>query len=112
MVALFFSCVCDFCDGVLDEESFDTGYVVWRSRKLPSQEYVFPTVEHAARWRAAHGLEKCSIVKVRAPVRFSWRQSTGTLQDLVTADQLVTLYPDHRFPPEKNRAYVAVAPAM
>ncbi len=107
MTALFFSCVCDYCDGVINEDEFDVGYVVWRNRQMPSEEYVFPTVSDAERWREANRLGDCRIVQVRAPVSFHWRVSTGNLSDLVTADRLVTIYPDHRFPPEPNRAYIA-----
>ncbi len=107
MTALFFSCVCDFCDGVLDETAFDIGYIVLHARSMPAQHYVFPSVEHAERWRSENGLAEAPIREVRAPIRFNWRVSTGTLKDLITADKLVTIYPNHRFAPEPNRAYLA-----
>jgi hypothetical protein len=106
MIALFFSCVCDFCDGVLDDSEHDTGFIVWHGRATPAQHYVFPSLDHAERWRTMNGLGDAPIREVRAPVRFTWRVSTGTLKDLVTADKLVTIYPNHRFAPEPHRAYL------
>ena len=32
MKPLFFSCVCDYCDGVTTETDFDEGYIVWRNQ--------------------------------------------------------------------------------
>ena len=52
MRALFISQVCDFCDGLEgDEADWAVGFVVWRGRPTPSDEYVFPTREDAERWR-------------------------------------------------------------
>lgn len=108
MTPLFYSCVCDFCDGLVDEDSFEEGFVVLRKgRALPSEEYVFQSRRHAETWREETGLGEAPIVSVRAPVRFRWRRSTGSIRGLVIADQLVTIYPDHRFPPRPNCAYVA-----
>jgi hypothetical protein len=106
MTALFYSYACDYCDGLVDRATTDEGYVVWRDRPLPAEEYVFQTREHAETWRRARGLDACRIVAVRSPFQFQWRQSTGSLKEIVTADQLVTIYPDDQFPPEANRAYV------
>jgi hypothetical protein len=106
MTALFYSYACDYCDGLVEERSAEEGYVVWRDRPLPADEYVFQTKEHALTWRSARGLEECPIVLVRSPHRFRWRKSTGSVKDIVTADRLVTIYPNDQFPPEANRAYV------
>jgi hypothetical protein len=106
MTPLFYSQVCNFCDGVeADEyEGWDVGYVVWRGRPMPSAEYVFPTRKDATRWKIATGMAREPILMVRAPVRFCWRKSTGTTKDLTTADGLVTIFPDRRFQPAPNRA--------
>ena len=105
MRPLFFSCVCDFCDGLV-EQDYDRGFVVWRGRPTPAQEYVFPTREQAERWRAMQNLEKCPVLEVRAPVKFTWRKSTGTVKGIITADRLVHIYSDHRFPPRPNHAFL------
>ncbi len=107
MLALFYSCVCDYCDGEAQLDEFDRGFIVWRDRPLPAEEFVFPSREDAERWRDANRLQGYPIASVRAPVAFQWRNSTGTIQPLVTADALVTIYPDHRFPPDKNRAFLS-----
>ena len=111
MTPLFYSFVCDFCDGVIDEEGFEEGFVVLRGeRALPSEEYVFQSRGHAEAWRHETGLGDAPIVSVRAPMKLRWRRSTGTLRGLVIADRLVTIYPDHRFPHRPNCAYVAEPP--
>lgn len=110
MTALFYSYVCDYCDGLLNDRELEEGFVVWRARPLPSTEYVFQKREHAERYRAAVGLETCPIKVVRSPFRFSWRRSTGSLDDIITHDKLVTIYPDDNFQPAKDRAYVCAEP--
>jgi hypothetical protein len=107
MMPLFFSFVCDYCDGLVDQSDYDVGFVVLRDRPMPSEEYVFYSRQHAERWRDENRLGDVPIVMVRSPHGFSWRKSTGSLEGIVTVDRLVTVYPDHRFPPAPGRAYIA-----
>ncbi len=108
MRPLFISMVCDYCDGLdVDESNWAVGYVVWRNRPTPTDEYVFRTREDAEIWRRAQKLDDAPILQVRAPYAFRWRKSTGTLKDLTTADRLVTIFADRRFPPAPYRAYLA-----
>jgi hypothetical protein len=107
MRPLFTSVVCDYCDGLVDDSGWDTGFVVWRGRAPPTDEYVFATRADAARWKAATGMRDEPILPVRAPLKFRWRQSTGTVKGVTLADSLVTIYPDPRFPPGPNRACLA-----
>lgn len=107
MTALFYSYACDYCDGLVAPQTVEEGFVVWRGRPLPAEEYVFQTYEHALAWRSARGLHDCPIVTVRSPFQFRWRKSTGSVKGIVTADRLVTIYPDASFPPDQNRAYVS-----
>lgn len=109
MTLLFFSYACDYCDGLIDESSYDRGFVVWRNRGTPAEEYVFRTRQDAERWRDASNLGDYPILEVRAPVPFRWRASTGSIRDLQMADSLVRIWPDHRFPPGPNRAFLAAA---
>ncbi len=112
MKPLFVTFVCDFCDGLLDEPiDYDRGFVVWRDRPLPVEEYVFSTKEDAERWRAVQGWEDCPIREVLAPVKFRWRTSTGTVKGLKMAVRPVTIYPDRRFPHGPNRAFLAADPS-
>jgi hypothetical protein len=106
MRPLFISQVCDFCDGIdCDEADWDIGFVVWRGRPMPVDEYVFATREDGERWKRAKGMTDEPILVVRAPIKFRWRKSTGTV-DVTTADRLVTIFADRRFPPAPNRAYL------
>lgn len=108
MRALFISMVCDYCDGLApDEPDYDHGWVVWRGRPMPADEYVFSSREHADRWRSVQGLTACPIKEVLAPVKFRWRLSSGSVKGLEMADRPVTIYPDKRFPPAPNRAFLA-----
>jgi hypothetical protein len=105
MRPLFLSLVCDFCDGLAAEEDvWDLGFVVWRGRPMPTEEYVFATREDAETWRQMNGMVGSPILPVRAPVKFRWRKSTGTLKSVVIADRLVMIYPDRRFPAGPYRA--------
>jgi hypothetical protein len=107
MRPLFISMVCDFCDGLdADDSGWDIGYVVWRGLPTPSEEYVFPTREDAELWKRIQNLHAEPIREVRAPYKFRWRKSTGTITDLTTADRLVTIFSDRRFPPAPYRAYL------
>ncbi|WP_394845535.1 hypothetical protein LZC95_51960 [Pendulispora brunnea] len=108
MRPLFISLVCDFCDGLEgDDAGWDVGYVVWRGRPMPVNEYVFATREDGERWKRALNMKDEPILLVRSPVKFRWRKSTGTIKDVTTADGLVTIFADRRFPPGANRAYLA-----
>ena len=108
MRPLFTSLACDFCDGLTgDDSKWYLGFVVWRGRSTPSDEFVFATREDAERWKRAQGMTDEPILPVRAPVSFRWRKSTGTVKDVTTADHLVTIFADRRFPPGPNRAYLA-----
>jgi hypothetical protein len=110
MKPLFISQVCDFCDGLHgDDQNWDLGFVVWRGRPTPTDEYVFRTREDAERWKSAQGWTEEPILPVRAPIKFRWRQSTGTVKDVTTADRLVTIFADRRFPPAPNRAYLVMS---
>ncbi len=107
MKPLFISFVCDYCDGLAPrEEEWDEGFVVWRGRPLPLEDYVFASREDAEAWARYKGVPSPVVVPVRAPVKFRWRKSTGSVKGLTMADRLVTLYPDRRFTPGPNRAVV------
>lgn len=106
MRALFYSWVCEHCEG-LPEGDYDRGYVVWRDRPPASEEYVFRTKEDAERWRAhkQYGEKPIRIVLSEQP--FRWRMSNGTITDVELADHLFEIYPDHRFEPGPYRAFLA-----
>lgn len=108
MRPLLISQVCDFCDGLdVDDGDWDLGFVVWRGRPTPTDEFVFASREDAERWKRAQGMQDEPVVAVRAPVKFRWRKSTGSVADITTADRLVTIFADRRFPPGPNRACLA-----
>ncbi|MCA9627239.1 MAG: hypothetical protein KC766_06220 [Myxococcales bacterium] len=111
MTPLFVSFVCDFCDGLASDASCDRGFVVWRNRPTPAEEYVFRTRKDAERWRVARSLEECSVLEVRSPYPFRWRTSSGTVRDIQMADSLVSIWPDHRFASAPNHAFLVDAAA-
>ena len=105
MTPLFISCVCDYCDGLKrDVGKQDVGYVVWRSMPLPALEYVFSTPDDARKWRLLQGLVHCDIREVISPTSFRWRRTSGALRNLETADSLIEIYGDNRYPPGPGRA--------
>jgi hypothetical protein len=108
MTCLFISYVCDYCDGLKEDDApYERGFVVWRSRPMPAQEYVFPTREDAERWRDLRGLTGCAIREVLTTTRFRWRKSTGSIKGLEMADHLVEIFPNRRYPAGPHRAFLA-----
>ncbi len=110
MLPLFTSLVCDYCDGHVDlEDGYYRGFVVFTGEEAFDGRpvYVFRTRTDAALYRSANGLQSCPIEEVLCEQPFNWRKSTGTLQDVELAARPYELYPDHRFPPAPNRAFMA-----
>ncbi|MAQ15233.1 MAG: hypothetical protein CMN30_10625 [Sandaracinus sp.] len=105
MRPLFITVACDRCDGPSERDW--CGYVVWRKRPSGSQEYVFRTRADADRWKRANGLEDFDVRMVYTDASINWRESQGTLQDIVFADRLFEIYHDVRYRPAVNRAHLA-----
>jgi hypothetical protein len=107
MTALFFSYVCDYCDGLKhDDVDYYRGFVVWRSKPIPAREYVFSTRGDAEKWRAIQGLEDCDIREVLSTSKFRWRKSTGSVRGLEMADHLIEIYGDRQYPRGPHRAFL------
>lgn len=108
MLALFTSFVCDHCDGLGDSE-LHSGFIVFTGEELFDGRpvYVFRTRTDAALWRSANDLQHCPIEEVLAEHEFAWRATTGTLKGIELADRPYELFPDHRFAPAPNRAFLA-----
>jgi hypothetical protein len=71
------------------------------------EHYVFPNVAAADKWRQATGHGSWPIREVLSHHAFTWRQSAGSITDLELADKRYEIYPDHRFDPQPNRAFLA-----
>jgi hypothetical protein len=108
MRPLFTSCVCDHCDGIAEVGAF-RGYIVYRGEEdLGGRPvYVFRTATDAAIWRNAQGLQHSPIRAVLSESPFRWRVSSGSIRDVELAERPFEIYPDHRFPPDPHRAYLA-----
>ena len=108
MVALFLSCVCDYCENRPATENFSRGYVVWRGFLGPGfPHYVFANRQSAERWRRGQGQNSGEIREVLSPDPFRWRPSSGTLRDIEFADHLFEIFPDHRYRQAPHRAFLA-----
>ena len=109
MVPLFTSFVCDYCDGLVSGTDYYRGYIVCRGPEevRGRQVYVFRTREDAERWRSVRNLHDHRICEVLSEHDIKWRQSRGSVKDLELADRLFEIYPDHRFEPKPNRAFIA-----
>lgn len=109
MLPLFTSCICERCDGP-PRGRFYVGFVVWRGGDDgdgPRQDYVFRTGSDARRWRDVNKLTGCEIRPVLVEHEPGWHLSRGTIKGLELADRLFEVYPNHRFPPAHNRAFLA-----
>ncbi len=105
---LFTSCVCDYCDGLVDV-GHHVGFVVYRgSSDLSGRPvYVFRTRTDAARWRAANDLRDCPILEVRSELPIRWKRAGGVIAGAEIAERPFELFLDHRFPPAPYRAFLA-----
>jgi hypothetical protein len=109
MVQLFLSQACDHCDYGVPKDRLHRGFVVHRGAgDAPNcEEYVFRTRMDAERWRVAAGREGCEIREVYSLTPFRWHLSRGTLRDVVLADHMFEIFPDHKYEPLPHRAFLA-----
>lgn len=109
MTQLFLSQACDHCDYGVTKDRLHRGFIVHRESDADSEsiaEYVFRTRMDAERWRTAAGREGCEIHEVYSLTPFRWNLSRGTLRDVVLADQMFEIFPDHRYEPLPHRAFL------
>jgi len=107
MLALFISYVCDYCEKPPSTEGMHRGWIVWRNSPAGARDYVFPDRASAERWRALRGPADGEIRQVLCQSPFRWRHSAGAIKDIRLADRLYEIYPDHRFEPARDRAFLA-----
>lgn len=108
MTQLFFSQACDYCDYGVPLERLHRGFVVYRNDCRVS--YVFRTRMDAERWRVASDRTEYEVRAVYSLTPFRWQLSRGTLKDVVLADHLIEIFPDHRYEPLPHRAFLAASP--
>lgn len=108
MTLLFFSAVCDWCEGP-PRGTFYRGYVVWHEPPAGQalSAYVFRTIHDAVVWRAIAGYEEREVLPVLAENAIPWRVAAGKASGLVCADRLFDVFKTHRFPQGPYRAFVA-----
>ena len=112
MVQLFLTQACDYCDYGVPKDKLHRGFIVYKAEADSSncEEYVFRTRMDAERWRTAAGREGCAIQEVYSLTPFRWHLSRGTLRDVVLADHMFEIFPDHRYEPLPHRAFLATEP--
>jgi hypothetical protein len=110
MVLLFYSAVCDRCEGP-PRGTFYRGYVVWREPdgERAHSEHVFRTAHDAAIWRSLTGLDDGEVRSVLSEHPIAWRVASGRAAGLVWADGLYDVYRDHRHERGPYRAFLAPA---
>lgn len=110
MIQLFLTQACDHCDYGVPKERLHRGFVVYRgaNENGTCEEYVFRTRMDAERWRTAAGREGCDIHEVYSLSAFRWHLSRGTLRDVVLADHMFEIFPDHRYEPLPHRAFLSI----
>jgi hypothetical protein len=114
MIPLFVSCVCEYCDTPPARETLYSGFVVWSltRHKFGSRQYVFPSRAMAERWQAIRGPEDAVVREVWCAHPFRWHVGRGSIRNLRLADRLFEIYPDHRFEPSSDRAFLASDEAL
>jgi len=108
MKQIFLTVACDYCDFGIPKERLHRGFVVYRGPDTSgaTEEYVFRTLIDAQRWQTVAGREDNQIYEVFSLNPFRWHLSRGTLRDVVLADHMVEIFPDHRYQPLPNRAFL------
>jgi hypothetical protein len=108
MTLLLSSFVCDFCDGHLEVVAPYRGFVVWSAdHPIQQNAFVFATREDADTWTRATNKDDADIREVRMEEEPSWHKGRGSVQGITLADRVYEVYPDHRFEPASNRAFLA-----
>lgn len=107
MTPLIYSCVCDYCDGLIPLDTPFVGYVVWSdSFTTPCRAYVFSRAEFAERWQTMRGPEDGCVRRVASTHPFNWRSGIHNTSDLEFADTLVEIHLDKRFEPGTHKAFL------
>jgi hypothetical protein len=109
MTQLFLSTACDYCDFGVPKERLHRGFLVHRPAAVQAgyEDYVFRTRTDAEKWQEAAGLKSCAIREVYSLMPFRWHLSNGMLNDIVLAQGMYEVFPDHRFEPLPNRVFLA-----
>jgi hypothetical protein len=108
MVKIFLSQACDHCDYGIPKDRLHRGFIVYRAPEAgesTSEEYVFRTRMDAERWRTAASREECEIREVYSLDPFRWHLSRGTLRDVVLADHMFEIFPNHKYEQKPHRAH-------
>lgn len=109
MVQLFLTCACDYCDYGVPKEKLHRGFIVHLKTKLDvHEEYVFRSRADVQRWATAAGREDefNDIREVFSLMPFRWILSRGTLRDVVLADNMHEVFPNHKFEPLPHRVWL------
>lgn len=108
MAQLFLTAACDYCDFGVPQERLHRGYIVNRGADDDGkqEEYVFRGRMDAERWRTAAGRENCEVMEVYSIEPFQWHLSRGWLRDVILADHMYEIFPDHRYEPGPHRAFI------
>ena len=110
MRPMFMSCVCDYCDGLV-EIDWHRGYIVFRGDEdFARPVYVFPSRTDAAIYRSYHGWQTFPILEIRYEHPVGWRTAIGDLEGVTIAERPFALYPDHRFPSAPFAGHLAPRP--
>lgn len=113
MVQLFLSQACDHCDFGVPKERLHRGFVVYRKpadNQSQYEDYVFRTRMDAERWQRAAGYEgrpDVTIREVYSLMPYRWHLSRGTLRDVVLADMMFEVFPDHKYEPLPHRCFLS-----
>lgn len=108
LLALFYTMVCESCTAA-PTGRFHVAYAVIEEAPADAVllTYVWRTRHEAVRWRTIRGDESRPIHAVLSEYPFVWREASGSAEGLTVGSQLCEIYPDHRFPPADNRAFIA-----
>jgi hypothetical protein len=107
MTQLFLSVACDHCDYGVPKERLHVGFVLHCAASPNAEEYVFHSSSDALRWAKMIGRAGCEIRQVYSLMPFRWHMSCGTLSQIVLADHMCEVFPNHRFEPLPHRVWLA-----
>jgi hypothetical protein len=108
MTVLFTSSVCDWCDGLKHPSVVARGWVLLSGDLEPDGREldVFPTLEMAEYYRFTTGLDG-SLREIASETPIQWSDADAFVPHLCVAERRFRVYPDFRFEPGPDRAFLA-----
>lgn len=110
MRLLLISYECDYCDGLIGDDTRDVGYIIYNKDWIGEESsfFLFQKRTHAAVWRAHRGNENHPIRKVYTFSRIMWDEFVDdAIAGLIVSKLMYTIFPTKNCEPAINHGLLA-----